>query len=82
MQVLKMSDFKQVTETEFKEFIDNYPNKLDWNVVMFCEPPMGNHNDFTDGKVWPESMVTKVFLTNGEAYYNNEPNTYYIKDVV
>lgn len=77
-----MSNFKQVTETEFKEFLDSYPNKLEFNVSRMCEPPMGSHNDFTDGKVWPESMVTKVILTNGEAYYNHEPNTYYVKEDV
>lgn len=74
-----MSKFKQVTEQEFNEFVDNYPNKLLWNVTRICEPPMGNHNDFTSGKVWPESMVTKVVLTNGEAYYDHEPNSYYVK---
>nr|DAH57223.1 MAG TPA: hypothetical protein [Caudoviricetes sp.] len=77
-----MTDFKQVSEAEFKEFIDNYPNKLEFNVSRMCEPPMGSHNDFSDGKIWPESMVTQVILTNGEAYYDNEPNTYFIKEVV
>ena len=77
-----MSNFKKVTKVQFDEFVKNYPNKLEWNVTRICEPAMGNHNDFSDGKVWPESMVTKVSLTNGEAYYNNEPNTYYIKEEI
>lgn len=77
-----MSDFKLVTKEEFDEFVKNYPNKLEWNVTGICEPPMGNHNDFTNGKVWPQSMVTKVCLTRGEAHYDHEPNTYYIKENV
>lgn len=76
-----MKDFKEVTKEEFQEFVKKYPNKLDWNVTGICEPPLGSHNDFSDGKVWPESMVTKVFIMDGSAYYDGKFSEYYIKDL-
>ena len=66
--------FDKVTKKEFKDFVSNYPNKLDWDVTTICEPPMGNYNDFTKGKVWPESMVAIVRLMDGYPY----PNEYFI----
>jgi len=66
------SRFKKVSKKEYEAFISSYPNELDRNVVLFCEPPMENYNDFTDGKIWPESMVAKRFLEHdredGEFY--------------
>lgn len=66
--------FKQVSKEEFDAFVKAYPKPLEWNVTKTCEPPLGNHNDFSDGKVWPDSMVTQVFFN--EVY--KEPNEYYI----
>lgn len=77
-----MKGFKEVTKEEFQEFVKSYPNKLDWNVSGACEPPLGGHNDFTDGKVWPESMVTKVFIMDGSDYYGGKFSEYYIKDSI
>ena len=77
-----MSVFKKVEEKEYKEFINNYPNKLDWDVIQFCEPPMGNYNDFTSGKVWPDSIVAKVKLYDGSEYHSFKSKEYYIRDSV
>ena len=74
-----MTEFIQVSKEEFEEFVNSYPNKLDWNVTGICEPPMGSHNDFSDGAVWPDSMVTKVFIMDGSAYYGGKHSEYYIK---
>ena len=30
-----MSEFRQVTKEEFNQFVDDYPNKLDWDVCGF-----------------------------------------------
>jgi len=54
-----LNKFKEVTRDEYLLFIRNWPNKLVFDFAGMCEPPMGSHNDFTDGKVWPESMVAK-----------------------
>lgn len=60
----KERTYKKVSKEEFDNFVKNYPNskKLNWDVFRACEPPMGSFNDFSDGKVWPESMVAKVFM--------------------
>jgi hypothetical protein len=54
-----MNNFIEVTRDEYLEFIRNYPNKLEFDCIGMCEPPLGSYNDFSDGKVWPESMVAK-----------------------
>lgn len=56
------NDFKTVTKEEFDLFVKSYGKPLVYDVSHISDPPMGNHNDFSDGKVWPESMVTRVFL--------------------
>ena len=75
-----MKEFREVSKEEFDEFVKNYPNKLEWNVTTICEPPLGNHNDFMDGKVWPESMVTKVKLYDGSEYHLRKKPMYYISE--
>ena len=78
-----MSNFKQVSKEEFKQFIENYPNKLEWDVAGMCEPPYGSYNDFSDGKVWPESVVASVIMNEamkGHPAYNGELNEYKIKE--
>lgn len=76
-----MERFKQVSESEFNEFVKSYPSKLDWDVTGICDPPLGSHNDFSLGN-WPESMVTKVILheaMSGHPAYKGEENEYFIK---
>lgn len=51
---------KQVTKEEFYEFINSYNNKLEIDVAGMFEPPLKSYNDFTDGKVWPESVVAFI----------------------
>ena len=49
---------KKVTKEEFKEFIVNYANKLEFDMLGTFEPPLKSYNDFTLGD-WPESIVAK-----------------------
>lgn len=74
-----MNTFKEVKKEEFDEFVKSYPRQLEWSVTTICEPPLGNHNDFSLGN-WPESMVTKVQIMDGSEYYNFETSKYFIKD--
>lgn len=76
---MEVQKFKQVSKQEFDEFVKNYPNKLDWDVTGIYDPPLGSHNDFSNGKVWPESMVTKVMLYDGSDYYDGKQSEYYIR---
>lgn len=54
-----MAQFKEVSRDEYLAFIRTWPNKLEFDCTGICEPPLGSYNDFSGGKVWPESMVAK-----------------------
>jgi hypothetical protein len=66
-----MKGFTEVTEEQAREFVRNYPRKLEWDCTGICEPPLGSYNDFTYG-FWPDSMVIKVIM--------DEPKEYYIRN--
>lgn len=74
-----MANFKQVSEMECREFVKHYPVKLQYDATGICEPPLGTWNDFSDGKVWPESIVAKVNLQDGSAYHSFKQREYFIK---
>lgn len=50
-------DWKHVTEDEFKAFIAAYPRPLQADLLRICDPSRMQYNDFSGGKVWPESVV-------------------------
>lgn len=54
-----MHKFKGVSREEYLEFIASWPNKLWFDCTGVCEPPLGSYNDFSGGKVWPDSIVAK-----------------------
>jgi len=54
-----MRKFNEVTRNEYLAHIRAWPNKLEFDCTGICEPPLGSYNDFTDGKVWPDSIVAK-----------------------
>lgn len=66
----------EVTKEEFDKFIKEYPNELITSMYMIGEPPSLEYNDFSDGKVWPESVVASKMLHE----WYNQPNTYFIKE--
>ena len=76
-----MSKFRRVSKEEFNQFVEDYPNKLDWDVCGISEPPTGSHNDFTGGKIWPESVVTRVKLYDGSNYYGGRNSEYFVKEI-
>jgi hypothetical protein len=57
-----MKEWKKVSVRELRTFIQTYPTFLEYDCTGICEPPMRSWNDFTGGKVWPESMVAKQFM--------------------
>jgi len=79
--------FKQVSKDDFYAFVKAWPNKLEWDVTGICEPPLGSYNDFSNGKVWPESIVARISMDwmgpNGEIDRegNNRFWEYFILDV-
>ena len=73
-----MSEFREVTGEEFSAFMENYPRPLSKDIARRYEPALFTANDFSLGN-WPESIVAKASLTEGEAYYDHEPTKYYIK---
>lgn len=65
-----LSEFKQVSVDEFRQFIRDYPHKLIVDICGISEPPLVSYNDFTAGLVWPESIVAK--------YHDGVPIKYWI----
>jgi len=55
-----------VTREVFREFVDGYKHSfyhdLVYDVCAIFDPPIGSYNDFSDGKVWPESVVCYISL--------------------
>lgn len=75
--------WKQVSREELKAFVSKYPRSLDVDVTGICEPPMRSWNDFSNGKVWPESMVAREIMEEfmvGHPAYAGEKNTYWLRD--
>jgi len=75
-------NFRQVTKKEFVQYIKSYPKKLEWDCTGIREPPLGSYNDFSDGKIGPESLVARICLNEsmkGRPTYNGELNEYYLK---
>lgn len=54
-----MSEWKPCTKDELEAHLATFPN-LDRDVAGMCDPPLISWNDFSEGKIWPESMVAKA----------------------
>lgn len=50
---MKAYMWKKVSKEEFEKFLKEYPNKLESDWFM----DWVSWNDFSEGKVWPESMI-------------------------
>jgi hypothetical protein len=77
-----MSEWTKVSNEEFKAFVAAYPHRLVADVAQMCDPPMLSYNDFSGGKVWPESMVAKAMLNTamkGHPCYKGEPDDYFLR---
>lgn len=62
---------RHVSKSEFLEFINNYPRKLEGDVCGICDPPMITYNDFELANRWPYSIVASTWL------YDDEPGQYF-----
>ncbi len=70
----KQCSFTEVSQLKFVNFLAQYPRKLELDTTGICEPTMRSYNDFSDGVVWPQSMVAKVKLNH------DGPFQYYIRN--
>jgi len=78
-----VSEYIPVSKEQFYKFSENFLNKtgvkLERDVTMICEPPCLSLNDFSDGKVWPESMCAKGVMWDGSEYHKFKQAEYSIK---
>lgn len=78
-----MSEYIPVSKDQFYKFSENFFNKagvkLERNIFMAGEPPMMSLNDFSGGKVWPESICAKGVMWDGSEYHNFLQPTYSVK---
>ena len=75
-----MKKFVEVPYEEYVAFLAVYPNKLVFGCNGMAEPPIGTYNDFSDGKVWPESVVAKEvrgWLGDNGEIDNSVPGKYW-----
>jgi hypothetical protein len=77
-----MSEWKMVSKDEFYEYAKKYSEKnnvkLERDVAMMCEPPLMTLNDFSNGEVWPKSIVAKAYVMDGSDYYSGKTTEYFI----
>ena len=52
----------EVSEDVFYKHIKNFQKPLEKDITHICEPPMVTYNDFSEGKMWPDSVVAKIKL--------------------
>jgi len=68
-------NIQECTKEELEQFVKDYPQPLETNVAHMFDPPLLTYNDFSDGKVWPESIVAQVVLGSDRG----DKDTYYLK---
>ena len=62
---------EKVDKETFKNFIKNYPRKLERDVYAVYDPPLITYNDFELANRWPHSVVA---FTYG---YEDNPGDYF-----
>ena len=76
--------WRRVTKQELLDFLNAYPRSaLHYDCCGISEPPLRSWNDFSEGKVWPESMVAKAhrYRTDMKGYRGaeNDEDVYLIR---
>lgn len=61
--------FKTVSREEFEAYARSYGRPLAEDLCAIGDPPIYTLNDFSDGKVWPESIVAKA---HGKSFCGRE----------
>jgi hypothetical protein len=72
------SAWVEVSKAGFDQYISCYPKPLERDITHICEPPMLTYNDFSEGKVWPQSIVARVQLYDGSEYHGGRTPVYYL----
>lgn len=67
---------KQVTKKEFDKFIEEYPNKLNYHIVAFIDPPIKSYFDETLKEKYPKNIVAQVSMD----YMDNDGNILKVTD--
>jgi|688.fasta_scaffold522165_1 hypothetical protein len=72
------SAWVEVSKADFDRYISEYPLPLERDVTHICEPPMLTYNDFSGGKIWPQSIVAKAQLYDGSEYHGGRAPVYFL----
>ncbi len=64
-----MSEWNRVNEATFNKFIFAYAGNLTTDIARMFEPPVMTYNDFSGGRVWPESAVAKIHMGKPREYF-------------
>jgi hypothetical protein len=76
-----MSKWIEVSKEDFIKILIPYPSqKLTSSIVRICTPEICSYDDFSDGKVWPESTVAQEILHEWyKDTFTDAKNVYRIK---
>jgi hypothetical protein len=62
---------RKVTEQEFKEFLNNYPNSLDHLYHTVCEPPLHSYQDWSlDDGTFEKYSIDRILQCRVATYYH------------
>lgn len=64
-------EMKKVSKSEFEDFINNYPRKLEIDYYRVFDPPLVTYNDFELANRWPHSVVARTYA------YHDKPGEYF-----
>ena len=63
-----MTEWKEVSEAEMRQFIANYPRKLRFDTCFIVEPPTATFSDIIDGKAIPVAEYYDDYLDGNKRH--------------
>lgn len=63
-----MTEWKEVSEAEMREFISNYPKELYFSTCFIVEPPTATFNDIVNGEAVPVAKYYDDYLDSGKRH--------------
>ncbi len=64
-----MTEWKEVSEAEMRDFIANYPRKLRFDACFIAEPPRGVFNEFINDRAVLVAQYYEDYLDDNKRHY-------------
>ena len=63
-----MTEWKEVSEEEMRQYIAAYPRKLHFDTCFIVEPPTATFNDIVNGEAIPVAKYYDDYLDNNKRH--------------